>query len=80
MNKIFLGKPLHWALLIALTVLLYFAGGQKMHVTDFNLFIVIMLVIAAAIVAIVLRGTKADEQVTRDPIVLTESDDTIAGD
>ncbi len=79
-GRIFLGKPYHWAILVALVVALYFTGGEKLHVIHFNRFILILLAVAAAIVAIVLRGTKADEQVTRDPIKFSDTEDTLAGD
>ena len=39
MNKIFLGKPIHWLMIIIATAIIFACGINKMHVSDFNLFI-----------------------------------------
>ncbi len=69
MNRIFLGKPFHWLLLIVLVLIGWLTGLYKSHVTMFNWFVIGMTVVTAAVVLIVLRTTRPDEQVTRDPIL-----------
>lgn len=68
MGKVFLGKPLHWALLAIVALVIWVSGGAKMHVIHFNTFVLIMLGGSAALVLIVLWTSKPGEQVTRDPL------------
>ena len=42
MNKIFLGKPIHWLMIIIATAIIFACGFNKMHVSNFNLFISII--------------------------------------
>jgi len=73
-GKIFLGKAWHWLLLIVVSGLLWFCGTQKLHVIEFNIFVLAMLAGTAVAVLIILSFHRSGEQVTRD--VLIESDDT----
>ena len=43
MKKIFLGKPLHWLLLVILVPVGWYFGLQRAHVVHFNVFIVGLL-------------------------------------
>ena len=69
MKRIFLGRPAHWFIVIALCVLCWFGGLARLHVTNFNLFIALMLLATIAVLAMVIATTRSNEQVTRDPII-----------
>jgi len=73
MRKLFLGKPLHWLLLVIVCAGLWFAGDLRLHLIHFDAFIIALLAVSAACVFIVLYGTKPDERITRDDI---EPDET----
>lgn len=68
MGRIFLGKPLHWGLIVVLIVVGWYLGHQKTHVIWFNLFTALLLVLSAAVVIAVILTTKPHETVTRDPL------------
>lgn len=68
MNRIFLGKPLHWALIVAVIAIGWVLGDERMHVSAFNLFLILLLAITTAVVVAVLLTSKPGEQVTRDPL------------
>lgn len=68
MSKIFLGKPIHWLLVALLVGAGWVAGLDRMHVREFNPFLIVLLVVTVALVLIVLRTSPTDQQVTRDPI------------
>ncbi len=74
MRRIFLGRPLHWILLIGLIALGWPAGLVRLHVTDFNLFILALLAISICLLGAVLVTSTPGEQVTRDPIRPPEED------
>jgi hypothetical protein len=73
-GKIFLGKPWHWAMLIAIAGLFWFCGTRRLHVIEFNLFIAAMLAGTTIAVLAVVWFHRPGEQVTRD--VLVASDDS----
>ena len=64
MNKIFIGKPIHWLMIIIATAIIFACGFNKMHVSNFNLFIsiifisVAILIVALATVIIRFRNSK----------------------
>lgn len=66
MKHIFLGPVLHWALIAALVGLGWLAGTERLHVTTFNPFLILVLALTVAVLLIVLRTSPG--QVTRDPI------------
>lgn len=68
MNKIFLGKAWHWAVIIIAAGLLWYCGSQRMHVVGFNMFIIAMLIGTAIAVAMVVALHTPGEQVTRDAL------------
>ena len=68
MHEIFLGKPWHWLLVAVITALLWWAGAARLHVIEFNSFIIVLLLGGLAIVLLILRTTKEDEQITREPL------------
>lgn len=72
MNGVFLGKPVHWVVIVALVACGWSAGLLRLHFTDFNLFVIAALAISVAALLAVLRTSRPGERVTRDPI---EDDD-----
>lgn len=74
MNTIFLGKIWHWALLIVATGLLWFSGSSRLHVIEFNWFMISLLIGTIVIVFTILRFHRPDEQVTRDKLVMQPFD------
>ena len=68
MGRIFLGKPLHWGLIVLLIAIGWVIGHERLHVIWFNLFTLILLVIAAVAVAVVLLTSRPKERITRDPL------------
>ena len=77
MGRIFLGKAWHWALLVLVSGLLWFCGRERLHVIEFNEFVIGMLVgTIVAVLAVLWLHTPGD-QVTRDALV--ENDDTESG-
>ena len=68
-GNIFLGKFWHWVLIFAAAGLLWFCGAKRLHVIEFNLFVISMIVGTALAVLAVVRFHKTGEQVTRDPLV-----------
>ena len=67
MKDVFLGKPLHWVIWAVILGLLYVLGALRLHTRDFNLFIVIVLALAAASVLVIVLSYKKGERITRDP-------------
>ena len=74
MGKIFLGKFWHWLLLLIAAGLLWYCGNKRLHVIEFNLFIIAMLVGTAVSVLAIIWFHKEGEQVTRDVLVANEFD------
>ena len=79
MGNVFLGKLWHWALIVITTALLWFFGSQRLHVIEFNWFIIAMLIGTAASVLAIVFFHKDGERVTREPLVHRETDTETAG-
>ena len=75
MRELFLGKPLHWALLALAVALLWWAGLQRLHVIHFNWFLTALGLGSAAAMIFVLKTSREHERVTRDPLEDTGDDD-----
>jgi len=58
MNKIFLGKPLHWLMISLTTIVIFACGLNKMHVSNFNLFISIVFISVALLILLILKTSK----------------------
>jgi hypothetical protein len=58
MNKVFLGLPSHWLMIIITSTVIFACGINKMHVSNFNLFIFIVFVSIAVLVGFVLKTSK----------------------
>jgi hypothetical protein len=84
MSGLFLGKPVHWLLLIVICAALWYAGSLRLHLIHFDAFIVALLAVSAGCVLFVLYGTKPGERITRDEIVPDETElshgDIVPGD
>lgn len=72
MNDIFLGKPIHWVVIVALVACGWLAGRLRLHFTDFNLFVIALIAVAVAALLFVIWTARPGERVTRDAI---EDDD-----
>ena len=79
MSRIFLGKPLHWVLLILLVASGWLMGRQRLHVIEFNLFAILLLVVSAGVIVAVLMTSQPGEQVTHDPLE-PDDDSEVGGD
>ncbi len=58
MNKIFIGKPIHWLMIIITTTIIFACGINKMHVSNFNLFISIIFISVAILIFLILKTSK----------------------
>jgi phosphatidylserine synthase len=58
MNKIFMGKPIHWLMILITTTIIFSCGLNKMHVSNFNLFISIIFVSIAILIVLILKTSK----------------------
>jgi len=74
MKMLFLGKAWHWALIALAAGLLWWCGSQRLHVIEFNIFIISMLIGTAIAVAAVVFFHRPGEQVTRDRLVMHEDE------
>ena len=68
MGEIFLGKPLHWVMLLVITAILYVVGEKHLHVSEFNTFMWIVLALSTACLTIVVLGHRPGERVMREPL------------
>ena len=58
MNKVFLGLPSHWLMIVVIGSIIFACGINKMHVTNFNLFIFIVFISIAVLVGFILKTSK----------------------
>lgn len=79
MSNIFLGKPLHWLMLIVIAAALWIAGDKRVHIVHFDAFILALLAVSAVCVLIVLYGTKPGDRITRDEILPDETEERFGG-
>lgn len=68
MQRIFLGKPFHWLIIAIICGVLWWMGADRLHTRDFNLFLLILAVLAAAAVIAILVSTRQGDRVTREPL------------
>lgn len=73
-GSIFLGKPWHWALIAVATGLLWFCGSKRLHVIEFNTFVIAMLVGTALAVFAIIWFHRPGERITRDELVAHDDD------
>ena len=72
-EKVFLGKAWHWVLLVLTSVLFWYCGTERLHVIEFNLFVVAMLVGTVIVVGAILMLHRPGEQITRDVLVSADN-------
>ena len=58
MNKVFLGLPSHWLMIVVTSSIIFACGINKMHVTNFNLFVSIVFISIAILVGFILKTSK----------------------
>lgn len=75
MSRVFLGKPLHWAILALLIAAGWLTGRERLHVIEFNLFILGLLAVSVVALLIVLATSRPGERVTRDPLDAEHEDE-----
>lgn len=68
LRELFIGKPLHWAILAAMAGLLFWLGHLKLHVRQFNQFSFAVLGMTAAALLFIIFTHRKGERVTRDPL------------
>ncbi len=68
LRDFFIGKPIHWLLLVIVVGVLYWLGHIKMHVRDFNNFLFLLLALTAAVVLFIVVTYKKGDAITRDPL------------
>ncbi len=73
MRNIFLGPWFHWLILIVLVTAGWWTGVARLHVIEFNPFIIGLIALTVGVIVLVLKTSKPGQQVTRDPIEEDES-------
>lgn len=66
MANIFLGKASHWILIVVLIVILYSVGLTRLHVTHFNSFIALLLLLVTGLIIAFRQTTGHGDKITRD--------------
>ena len=68
MAEIFLGKPLHWLMLVVVAAILWVVGEYHLHVSAFNTFVWIVLGLSIACLLFVVLGHRKGDRVMREPL------------
>ena len=58
MNKIFMGKPIHWLMIFITSEIIFSCCINKMHVINFNLIIYIICISIAILIFLILKTSK----------------------
>ena len=74
-GKIFLGKAWHWAIIVIASGLLWFLGSKRLHVIEFNEFVISLLIGTALTVLAVIYFHRPGDRVTRDELVAHDDSD-----
>jgi len=67
-KAMFLGKPLHWLLVVAIVAVLYWLGATQFHRFNYPGFLFVLLGLAAGAVIFVLATSRKGERITREPL------------
>lgn len=67
MKALFVGKPLHWLLIVAIVAVLYWLGETQLHRMNYIAFLFALLGLAVTAIVFVIVTTRRGEQVTREP-------------
>ncbi|MEM8841528.1 MAG: hypothetical protein AAGD47_07100 [Pseudomonadota bacterium] len=68
MSKLFLGPVVHWIIVLILIALGWIGGIDRLHVTDFNLFLILVLAATVIALLVVLKTSPPGRRIKRDPI------------
>jgi hypothetical protein len=68
LRELFIGKPLHWVLLVVMAGVLVWLGHLKLHVREFNQFSFAVLGMTAAALLFIVVTYRKGEPVTREPL------------
>jgi len=68
LRELFIGKPVHWLLLVVIVAALAWLGHLKLHVRAFNQFSFIVLGMTAAAVLFMVLLHRRGQRVTREPL------------
>jgi hypothetical protein len=68
MSKLFIGKPLHWLMIAAATGGMYWLGAWQFHRVNYTGFLLIVLGLAVACVALVMATYRRGDRITRETL------------
>lgn len=68
MGTFFLGPLRHWLLLVIVLGAIWLLGRSQVHISHYTVFILTLLALAFAAVALVKLTYKRGEQITREPL------------
>ena len=67
MRNVFLGKPFHWLVLVAIATILWWMGDGLLQTRNFNLFLAIVFGVSTVAVIAIRLTYRPGDRVTRDP-------------
>ncbi len=67
MRGIFLGKAVHWLVLVVVLTVLWWLGTNLVQTRDYHFFLTVLFLLTVGAVAAIIVTTRKGEQVTRDP-------------
>jgi len=68
MREIFLGRPVFWTIWALLAPLMLALGQMRMHVVNFNLFLLLLTGATMVCIVFVVVKYREGEAITREPI------------
>ena len=68
MSRIFLGPAIQWLIIIVLAGLTWLAGTERVHVSHFNPFVSVLVLVSIAVIVLVIWSSPKGQQVTREPL------------
>ncbi len=67
MRAIFLGKAVHWLVLVVVMAVMWWLGANLVQTRDSHFFLAVLFALTVGAVAVVIVTTRKGEQVTREP-------------
>lgn len=74
MKNLFIGKPLHWLMIVIVIGAMYGFGAFQFHRVDYTGFLFAVFGLAAGCVVLVLVTYRRGDRITRDPLDADETD------
>lgn len=68
MKNLFIGKPLHWLMIVAATGGMYLLGAGQFHRVNYAGFLAIVFGIAVACIVLVLVTYRRGDRITRESL------------